>query len=43
MMEHIPEISLSTLVDSLEVLYETIVDFDNLKYNGFDLLDDVAT
>lgn len=43
MMEGILKISLSTQVDELESLYETIVDFDNLKQNGFDLSDDVVT
>lgn len=42
-MEDISDISLSTPVDELEVLFETIVDFDNLKKNGFDLSIDVAT
>ncbi|XP_050876619.1 uncharacterized protein LOC127080334 [Lathyrus oleraceus] len=42
-MEGIPEISLSTPVDQLEVLCETIVDFYNLKRNGLDLSGDVAT
>lgn len=43
MMECILKISLSTLVDELEGLCETIVDFDNLKKNGFDFSGDVAT
>lgn len=35
-MEGIPELTLNTLVDELMVLYDTIVDFKNLKDNGFD-------
>lgn len=42
MIESIPKIYLSTLVDKLEVLDETILDFDNLEGNGFDLSSDVA-
>lgn len=43
MMEGFPEISLSTSVNELEVLCESIVDFENLKLNGLDLTSDVAT
>lgn len=43
MMEEIPKISLSTPVTKLEVLCESILDFENLKLNGFDLTSDVVT
>lgn len=35
-MEGIPELTLNIHVDELMVLCETIVDFKNLKDNGFD-------
>ena len=34
--------TLLTLVDSLEVLCELIIDFESLKENGFDLSEDVT-
>lgn len=43
MMKGIHEISLSTPMDQLEALCETIVDFDNVERNAFDLSSDVAT
>lgn len=43
MMEGMPEISSSTPVDELEVLCKYIIDFKNLKQNGFDIFGDVAT
>lgn len=36
-MEGITELTLSTHVDELEVLCESIIDFESLKLNGFDL------
>lgn len=42
MVEDIPKIFLSTFVTELEVLYESIVDFENLKQKGFDPYGDVA-
>lgn len=41
--EGIQEISLSLPIEDLEVLCEMIVDFDNLKANGYDLIGDVKT
>lgn len=41
--ENFPEITLSTPVVDLEVLCESIVDFDNLKLNQFDITGDVIT
>lgn len=35
-MEGIPELTLNTPINELMVVYETIVDFKNLKHNGFD-------
>lgn len=35
-MEGIPELTLHTLVNELMTICETIVDFKNLKQNGFD-------
>lgn len=42
-MEDILGVSLSNPVDELEVLYESIIDFENLKKNGFDLIGHVAS
>lgn len=42
MVEGIPEIFLSTQVSELEVLYESIMDFDNLILNASDLSTDVV-
>lgn len=36
LMEGIPELTLHTTVNELMVLWETVVDFKNLKDNGFD-------
>lgn len=33
-----PHINLATPFEKLEVLYELLVDFDNLKENGMDLI-----
>lgn len=41
-MEGIPELTLNTLVDELMVLCETIMDFKNLKDNGFDFFETLA-
>lgn len=43
MMKGIPKISLSTPVIDLEVLCESVVGFENLKLNGFNLTNDVAS
>lgn len=43
MDENFPEITLSTSVANLEVLYESIMKFANLKFNGFDHNRDVAS
>lgn len=37
-MEGIPELTFNTSVNELMVVCETIVDFQNLKDNGFDLI-----
>ena len=39
--EGLQEITLSTLVIELKVLCEMIIDFDNIKANGFDLTEGV--
>lgn len=36
LMEGIPELTLNTHINKLMVLCETIMDFKNLKYNGFE-------
>lgn len=36
MLEGLPELTLHTPINELMVLYETIVDFKNLKENDFD-------
>lgn len=36
LMEGIPELNLHTPINELTVLWETIVDFQNLKDNNFD-------
>lgn len=33
-----PELTLTTPTDKLEVLYELLVEFDNMKDNGVDIL-----
>lgn len=42
-IESLPEITLSTPIDEIEVLFESILYFYNLKLNGFDLTKDVAS
>lgn len=41
MKEGNQEITFSNPLTQLEVLCELLVDFDNLKANGFDLIDEV--
>lgn len=36
-----PKLTLTTLADKLEFLCELLVEFENMKDNGFDLLTDV--
>ncbi|XP_050876246.1 eukaryotic translation initiation factor 4 gamma-like [Lathyrus oleraceus] len=36
-----PHINLATAFDKLEVLYESLVDFENMKRNGIDLTEDL--
>lgn len=42
-IESLPKITLSTPIDEIEVLFESILYFYNLKLNGFDLTRDVAS
>lgn len=41
MKEGIQELTLSTLVTQLDVLCELLINFENLKVNGFDLIEGV--